>query len=61
MPASIRNGCRGVVGAYGRMLTWHRDLMVLKQTKRSLVFLMLTPTIAVVTNIDREHMDLYQT
>ena len=35
------------------------ELMVVEAAERDRSFLMLTPTIAVVTNIDREHMDYY--
>ena len=35
------------------------DLMVVEADESDRSFLMLTPTIAVVTNIDREHMDYY--
>jgi UDP-N-acetylmuramate--alanine ligase len=36
------------------------NLMVVEADERDRSFLMLTPTIAVVTNIDREHMDHYK-
>src|SRR6202165_2981542 len=36
------------------------DLMVVEADESDRSFLMLTPTIAVVTNIDREHMDYYK-
>src|SRR5690242_16254846 len=50
----------GVVGAFG----WNAhlgtsDLMVVEADESDRSFLMLTPTIAVITNIDREHMDYY--
>src|SRR5947199_885678 len=35
------------------------DLMVVEADESDRSFLMLTPTIAIVTNIDREHMDYY--
>src|SRR5207253_1607261 len=35
------------------------DLMVVEADESDRSFLMLTPTFAVVTNIDREHMDYY--
>jgi len=35
------------------------DLMVVEADESDRSFLMLTPTIAVITNIDREHMDYY--
>src|SRR3981081_1980446 len=36
------------------------ELMVVEADESDRSFLMLTPTIAVVTNIDREHMDYYK-
>lgn len=38
----------------------HSDLMVVEADESDRSFLMLSPTIAVVTNIDREHMDHYR-
>src|SRR5713101_3999848 len=50
----------GVVGAFGSNAhLGTSDLMVVKADESDRSFLMLTPTIAVVTNIDREHMDYY--
>ena len=50
----------GVVGAYGSNAhLGTSDLMVVEADESDRSFLMLTPTIAVVTNIDREHMDYY--
>src|ERR1700754_1637708 len=50
----------GVVGAYGsKAPLGTSDLMVVEADESDRSFLMLTPTIAVVTNIDREHMDYY--
>jgi UDP-N-acetylmuramate--alanine ligase len=50
----------GVVGAFGSNAHLGRsDLMVVEADESDRSFLMLTPTIAVVTNIDREHMDYY--
>ncbi len=48
----------GVVGAFGSNAhLGTSDLMVVEADESDRSFLMLTPTIAVVTNIDREHMD----
>jgi UDP-N-acetylmuramate--alanine ligase len=50
----------GVVGAFGSIARLGKsDLMVVEADESDRSFLMLTPTIAVVTNIDREHMDYY--
>ncbi len=50
----------GVVGAMGSNARLGKgDLMVAEADESDRSFLMLTPTIAVVTNIDREHMDYY--
>jgi UDP-N-acetylmuramate--alanine ligase len=50
----------GVVGAFGSNARLGKsDLMVVEADESDRSFLMLTPTIAVVTNIDREHMDYY--
>ncbi len=50
----------GVVGAFGSNAHLGKsDLMVVEADESDRSFLMLTPTIAVVTNIDREHMDYY--
>lgn len=50
----------GVVGAYGSNAhLGTSDLMIVEADESDRSFLMLTPTIAVVTNIDREHMDYY--
>ncbi|MFN2454201.1 MAG: UDP-N-acetylmuramate--L-alanine ligase [Pyrinomonadaceae bacterium] len=51
----------GVVGALGSNARLGKsDLMVVEADESDRSFLMLTPTIAVVTNIDREHMDYYK-
>ncbi len=51
----------GVVGAFGSNARLGKsDLMVAEADESDRSFLMLTPTIAVVTNIDREHMDYYK-
>jgi UDP-N-acetylmuramate--alanine ligase len=50
----------GVVGAFGSNAhLGTSDLMVVEADESDRSFLMLTATIAVVTNIDREHMDYY--
>src|SRR5437588_9303011 len=50
----------GVVGAMGSNARLGKsDLMVVEADESDRSFLMLTPTFAVVTNIDREHMDHY--
>src|SRR3712207_6194899 len=50
----------GVVGAMGSNARLGKsDLMVVEADESDRSFLMLTPTFAVVTNIDREHMDSY--
>jgi UDP-N-acetylmuramate--alanine ligase len=51
----------GVVGAFGSNARLGKsDLMVAEADESDRSFLMLTPAIAVVTNIDREHMDYYR-
>jgi UDP-N-acetylmuramate--alanine ligase len=51
----------GVVKAFGSNARMGRsDLMVVEADESDRSFLMLTPTIAIVTNIDREHMDYYK-
>src|SRR5919202_2330138 len=50
----------GVVGAFGSNARLGKsDLMVVEADESDRSFLMLTPTFAIVTNIDREHMDYY--
>ncbi|HEY0078095.1 MAG TPA: UDP-N-acetylmuramate--L-alanine ligase [Pyrinomonadaceae bacterium] len=50
----------GVVGAFGSNARMGKsDLMVVEADESDRSFLMLTPTFAIVTNIDREHMDYY--
>jgi UDP-N-acetylmuramate--alanine ligase len=50
----------GIVGAFGsNARVGKSDLMVVEADESDRSFLMLTPSIAVVTNIDREHMDYY--
>src|SRR4051812_5412251 len=51
----------GVVGAFGSNARLGKsDLMVAEADESDRSFLMLTPTFAIVTNIDREHMDHYR-
>ncbi|CAN5376756.1 UDP-N-acetylmuramate--L-alanine ligase [soil metagenome] len=51
----------GVVGAFGSNARLGKsELMVVEADESDRSFLMLTPTFAVVTNIDREHMDYYR-
>ncbi len=50
----------GVVGTFGSNARMGKsDLMVVEADESDRSFLMLTPTFAIVTNIDREHMDYY--
>lgn len=50
----------GVVGAFGSNARLGKsDLMIVEADESDRSFLMLSPTIAVVTNIDREHMEYY--
>jgi UDP-N-acetylmuramate--alanine ligase len=50
----------GVVKSFGSTARiGQSDLMVVEADESDRSFLMLTPTIAIVTNIDREHMDYY--
>jgi UDP-N-acetylmuramate--alanine ligase len=50
----------GVVGAFGSNARLGKsDWIVTEADESDRSFLMLSPTIAVVTNIDREHMDYY--
>ncbi|MBA3713819.1 MAG: UDP-N-acetylmuramate--L-alanine ligase [Pyrinomonadaceae bacterium] len=50
----------GVVGAMGSNARLGKsDLMVVEADESDRSFLMMAPTFAVVTNIDREHMDYY--
>jgi UDP-N-acetylmuramate--alanine ligase len=50
----------GIVGSFGSNARLGKsDLMVVEADESDRSFLMLSPTFAVVTNIDREHMDAY--
>lgn len=50
----------GVVGKYGNAVLGKSDWLVAEADESDRSFLMLTPTVAIVTNIDREHMDFYK-
>jgi UDP-N-acetylmuramate--alanine ligase len=51
----------GVVKSFGsNARIGQSDLIVVEADESDRSFLMLTPTIAIVTNIDREHMDYYK-
>jgi UDP-N-acetylmuramate--alanine ligase len=56
-PTVVVGGVVGTLGSNARL--GKSDLMVVEADESDRSFLMLTPTIAVVTNIDREHMDYY--
>lgn len=56
-PTIVVGGVVGALGSNAHLGT--SDLMVVEADESDRTFLMLTPTIAVVTNIDREHMDYY--
>src|ERR671928_2172432 len=57
-PTVVVGGVVGAMGSNAHLGT--SDLMVVEADESDRSFLMLTPTIAVVTNIDREHMDYYK-
>ena len=56
-PTVVVGGVVGSMGSNARL--GKSDLMVTEADESDRSFLMLTPTYAVVTNIDREHMDHY--
>src|SRR5918912_1925231 len=56
-PTVVVGGVVGAMGSNARL--GNSDLMVVEADESDRSFLMLTPTFAVVTNIDREHMDHY--
>src|SRR5215207_9018245 len=56
-PAVVVGGVVGAMGSNARL--GKSDLMVVEADESDRSFLMLSPTFAVVTNIDREHMDSY--
>jgi UDP-N-acetylmuramate--alanine ligase len=56
-PTVVVGGVVGAIGSNARL--GKSDLMVVEADESDRSFLMLSPTFAVVTNIDREHMDHY--
>jgi UDP-N-acetylmuramate--alanine ligase len=56
-PTVVVGGVLGVLGSGARL--GKGDFMVAEADESDRSFLKLTPTIAVVTNIDREHLDAY--
>jgi UDP-N-acetylmuramate--alanine ligase len=56
-PTVVVGGVVGSMGSNARL--GKSDLMVVEADESDRSFLMLSPTFAVVTNIDREHMDVY--
>ncbi|HXY40558.1 MAG TPA: UDP-N-acetylmuramate--L-alanine ligase, partial [Vicinamibacteria bacterium] len=57
-PTVVVGGRLGVLGSGARL--GKGDFMVAEADESDRSFLKLTPTIAVVTNIDREHLDAYR-
>ena len=57
-PTVVVGGRLGVLGSGARL--GQGDFMVAEADESDRSFLKLTPTIAVVTNIDREHLDTYR-
>ncbi|MGE5127656.1 MAG: UDP-N-acetylmuramate--L-alanine ligase, partial [Betaproteobacteria bacterium] len=57
-PTVVVGGRLGVLGSGARL--GKGDFMVAEADESDRSFLKLTPTIAVVTNIDREHLDTYR-
>jgi UDP-N-acetylmuramate--alanine ligase len=57
-PTVVIGGRLGVLGSGARL--GRGDFMVAEADESDRSFLKLTPTIAVVTNIDREHLDAYR-
>jgi UDP-N-acetylmuramate--alanine ligase len=57
-PTVVVGGRLGVLGSGARL--GKGDVLVAEADESDRSFLMLAPTIAVVTNIDREHLDAYQ-
>ncbi len=57
-PTVVVGGRLGVLGSGARL--GRGDFMVAEADESDRSFLKLTPTIAVVTNIDREHLDAYR-
>ena len=57
-PTVVVGGRLGVLGSGARL--GKGDFMVAEADESDRSFLKLTPTVAVVTNIDREHLDTYR-
>jgi UDP-N-acetylmuramate--alanine ligase len=57
-PTMVVGGRVNALGTNARL--GHGDFMVVEADESDKSFLKLNPTIAVVTNIDREHLDCYQ-
>jgi UDP-N-acetylmuramate--alanine ligase len=57
-PTIVVGGRIGALGSNARL--GHGEFMVVEADESDGSFLKLTPTIAVVTNIDREHLDYYK-
>ena len=57
-PTVVVGGRLGVLGSGARL--GRGDFMVVEADESDRSFLKLTPTVAVVTNIDREHLDTYR-
>ncbi|MBX7222018.1 MAG: UDP-N-acetylmuramate--L-alanine ligase [Blastocatellia bacterium] len=57
-PTVVIGGKLGTLGSNARL--GHGEFIVVEADESDGSFLKLSPTIAVVTNIDREHMDYYQ-
>ncbi|MET0554247.1 MAG: Mur ligase domain-containing protein, partial [Vicinamibacteria bacterium] len=57
-PTVVVGGRRGVLGSGARL--GKGEFMVAEADESDRSFLKLSPTIAVVTNIDREHLDTYR-
>jgi UDP-N-acetylmuramate--alanine ligase len=56
-PTVVVGGRLNTIGSNARL--GHGDFMVVEADESDRSFLKLSPTIAVVTNIDREHLDFY--
>src|SRR3990172_2879338 len=57
-PTVVVGGRLGVLGSGARL--GRGDFMVVEADESDRSFLKLTPTVAVVTNVDREHLDVYR-
>src|SRR5919109_692035 len=58
-PTMVIGGCVHMLGTNAKM--GQGEFLVAEADESDSSFLLLSPTIAVVTNIDREHMDFHQT